>query len=448
MSLAFCSGVAHAKDLGDILLKKGLITEDELKQAREEDKQKGAAEESRREAIVAKLPKWLEMITPFGDLRVRQEGFYEHHLVARNRFRFRARIGLTANVTDEASATFRLASGNSSDPISTNQDLTNVFSPKSINLDWAYLTLKPGKTFNIEPGLVTMIGGKFPVIAFKVSELVWDDDLAPEGFTETVNLLQEREGFLRGVRLNGFQWIVNEVSNGFDPWMGGAQGVVDTAFTDDVKLTLAFADYHYSNMNEVASRFLDPSKSTFNSKLANSNTLTFSAPNAMGTTTVTGYKTGFNEVNGSSELDFADPAGIGVPAGVFGDLVYNTQADGKNLGFYTGIGIGKAGRDWYHDSMKNPGDWGASYTYAWVEKDALVSLFTYSDWAYVQSKATQEGGTNAMGHIVRFDYALLQNLQLTAKMHFINALDRKSSVVQLTGNPTLVRTQFDILLKF
>lgn len=42
------------------MLKKGLITEEDLKQAREEDKQKAAAEESRRDAIVAKIPKWLD----------------------------------------------------------------------------------------------------------------------------------------------------------------------------------------------------------------------------------------------------------------------------------------------------------------------------------------------------------------------------------------------------
>ena len=74
--LAALASAAHAKDLGDILLKKGLITEEDLKQAREEDKQKAAAEDSRRESILAKLPKWLDVITPFGDLRNRVEGFY------------------------------------------------------------------------------------------------------------------------------------------------------------------------------------------------------------------------------------------------------------------------------------------------------------------------------------------------------------------------------------
>src|SRR5258705_5416432 len=110
------TGKSWASDLGEILVEKGLITPEELRQAREEEKQKVAAEESRREMITAKLPKWLDMITPFGDLRVRHEGFYEDGLVARNRFRFRARVGLTVTPSEEASATFRLASGDPNDP--------------------------------------------------------------------------------------------------------------------------------------------------------------------------------------------------------------------------------------------------------------------------------------------------------------------------------------------
>ena len=111
LGLTIFSGAAPAKDLGDILVNKGLITPEELKQAKEEEKQKAAADESRRDAIMAKLPKWLEVITPFGDIRTRHEGFYENGMQARNRFRLRARIGLTANVSDEISGTVRLASG-------------------------------------------------------------------------------------------------------------------------------------------------------------------------------------------------------------------------------------------------------------------------------------------------------------------------------------------------
>ncbi|MBI1815655.1 MAG: putative porin [Deltaproteobacteria bacterium] len=459
--------MSQAKDLGDILLKKGLITEEELKQAREEDKQKSAAEESRRDAIVAKLPKWLDMITPFGDMRTRYEGFYENELHARNRFRLRARIGLSVNPSDEAGATFRLASGNSNDPISTNQDFTKTFTPNSINLDWAYMTVKPGKTVGIDPGLFSIIAGKFGVSSavYRVSEIVWDDDLSPEGAAESLNLVDQREGFLRGLKLNTMQWVVDEVATAGDPWMFGGQVVADTAFNDTTKWTLSLADYSYQDLNEVATKYLSAftgkapytTNSNQNTSLANSNSVTLSPKDINGNQKVTGFLSGFNLINFNSELNFVDPFRLGLPAGVFGDVVYNTEADSKNTGFTIGAGIGKAGKDWYHDGLKNPGDWGVSYDYAWIEKDAVLSLFNYSDFDYIRNYnagATQKGGSNVVAHILRGDYLLFPNFQLTAKVHFINALDRDDATTTVgqplsrSGNSTLVRTQLDATLKF
>src|ERR1035437_247232 len=334
LALAVFAGGAHAKDLGDILLKKGLITEEDLKQAREEDKQKAAAEESRRDAITAKLPKWLYMITLFGDVRTREEGFYEHNFHARNRFRLRARVGLTANVTDEVAATFRLTSGDPNDPISTNQTFSNPFPRKPINLDWAYLTLKPGKIFGLEPGWVTVYAGKFGVNTYRTSELVWDDDVSPEGATETLKLWERKTGFLSGFRLSGVEWVLDELGADRDPWIGGGQAVADTALGSVANWTVAFADYNYINLNQVAlnkfNQFNDPptnskANSNFNSVLAgeNSNSLVTDAKGK-----ITGYKSGFNVVNGASELNFPDQLGVGIPVGLFGDLAYNTQADG------------------------------------------------------------------------------------------------------------------------
>ena len=447
---AHAEGQAASRDLGDILLKKGIITPEELQQAREEEKQKQAAGESRLDALKAKLPKWLEMISLFGDIRNRVEGFYGNDYHAQTRYRVRARVGLNANVTDEISGTVRLATGDPNDPISTNQSLTNTFTRKPINLDWAYLTIKPGKTFGLEPGWGQIVTGKFGVNLARYSELVWDDDLSPEGATETLNLWEQREGFYRSFRLNALQWIMNDASANNDSWIAGGQAVTEAAIGSTANLTASFADYNFIDMNRVATTYLspftgsasanncsaaqlakDPMSTCYavntsqNTSLANSNSVLYSAKDSANNRKITGYANGFNVINFGSELDFPNPFGLGIPAGLFGEAAYNTQASSGNTGLAIGLGIGKAQRDWYHDSLKNPGDWSMSYTWERVEKDAVVSLFSFSDFQYQQSKTSQKGTTNVTGSIVRFDYELFSNFQLTVKSMFINALDRE-----------------------
>jgi hypothetical protein len=463
LAASMLAGAAQAKDLGDILLKKGLITEEELKQAREEDKQKAAVEESKRDSILAKIPKWLDAISLFGDARNRVEGFYGPNYHARTRYRIRARVGLNANISDEISGTVRLATGDASDPISTNQTLSNTFTRKPFNLDWAYMTIKPGKTFGIEPGWGQIVIGKFGLPVTRTSELIWDDDLSPEGATETLNLVTNREGFFRSFRLNALQWEVNEASADNDSYIVGGQAALDTAVGSTATWSSSFADYSFQGMNRVARTYLSQfndsagtkSNSNFNSALANSNDVLTNGSQIIGYGRCASGQCeslGFNILNFNSELNFPNPFGLGIPAGAFGDLAYNSESSGRNSGVVLGLGAGNAGKDWYHMGLKNPGDWGVSYCWEWVEKDAVVSLFSYSDFAYQQLKTNQNGSTNVTGSIIRFDYVLFPNFQLTAKSHFINALDPSIATTSngkpLVGNPTLTRIQLDAVLKF
>ena len=483
-TLVLTSGApALAKDLGDILLKKGLITEDELKQAREEEKQKTAAQDSLRDSVAAKIPKWLDAISLFGDLRNRTEGFYGNEYHSQTRYRIRGRVGLNANVTDEISATVRLATGDSNDPISTNQTLGNAFTRKPFNLDWAYMTIKPGKTFGLEPGWGQIVFGKFGLTLARESELVWDDDLSPEGLQETVNLWTQRDGFFRSFRVNALQWELNEVNNNNDSYVVGGQAALDTAMGTVGTWSASFGDYSFQGMNRLAATVLSPTSGSasaancsaaqldkdpmstcyatngnFNSSLANSNSVVLSGKDSAGNQKIKGYLYGFNLINVNSELNFYNPFGVGIPAGVFGDIVTNTQADAHNTGVVFGVGIGNAGKDWYHDSLKNPGDWGVVYCWERVEKDAAVSLFSYSDFVYQQvndiHNVTQKGSTNVTGSVLRLDYELFPNFQLTAKSHFMNALENHLATgnngkpITLIGNPTLTRLQIDAVLKF
>ena len=72
------------------------------------------------------------------DFRYRFEAFDIEDTPDRHRNRLRARVGMTAAVTDNTQLGFELASG-SEDPVSTNQSLGNDFSTKPVNIDQAYL---------------------------------------------------------------------------------------------------------------------------------------------------------------------------------------------------------------------------------------------------------------------------------------------------------------------
>lgn len=446
-----------ARDVCDMLKAKGILNDVEYNECKAAEEKKDAETETKtRDVLGVQLPKWVSIFTPFGDVRTRYEGFYANGLNARSRFRFRARLGLNVVPTDEISATVRIATGNPDDPISTNQSFERTFTRKSVNFDQAYLTLKPASTFGLAPGWGSIVGGKFGVNSYRVSEMVFDDDLSPEGATETLNLIERKEGFFRGLRLSAFQWVVDELAAADDPWMFGGQVVGDMAFGSIATWSVGLADYHYENLDEVAAKFISPTRTDpkdptktitnpdRNSQLANSNAVT---KDALGS--ITGYESGFNILNWNTELSFANPIGLGIPAGVFGDFSYNSlAAAGRDFGSAVGIGIGKAGRGWYSNSLKNKGDWGASYTWEWVEQDAVYAVLSFSDLDYVNSTATQKGSSNQTSHILRLDYMLLPGLQLTAKTNFINALERDKSTVSLKGNPTLLRSQVDVNLKF
>ena len=57
-----------------------------------------------------------------------------------------------------------------------------------------------------------------------------------------------------------------------------------------------------------------------NTSLANSNSVLLSAKDSANNRKITGYADGFNMINFGSELDFPNPFGLGIPAGLFGDV--------------------------------------------------------------------------------------------------------------------------------
>jgi hypothetical protein len=398
------------------------------------------------------LPDWLARTVVFGDVRYRHEGFYHQphvagqDVTARNRERVRARLGVRVAFSDELSATIRGASGNINDPISTNETLSGNFTRKNFNLDWAYLTFTPGTSFALRPGVVSVNAGKFPNPIFRVGEMVFDDDISAEGLSETFQLLGKPMGPLDQVKVHALQWTFAEIANKQDGWMFGGQ-IDPSMHFGNVQVEAGLGEYWWLNSDLIA-QALSKNTTAFtaagapvangnqNTTLANTNllnTVTIQPPTVRGGkkpaafTAITGYQSGFNQSNFTLAATVPNLV-LSQPLRLWVDYVYNWLAVNDDAhGVQGGMRLGQT---------KVKGDWAATAFYEYLQQEAAISAFTYSDFG--------PGGTNQMGPVVGFEYQLLNPLTVSARCHFTNFILRPAG----TTNPTLARLQLDALVKF
>jgi len=443
-------------------------TQEELKQLRGQiDQQRAINQATQKQAeeasINAKtatadakkavsLPDWLARTTVFGDVRYRHEGFYHQphvngqDVTARNRERVRARLGVRVTFSDELSATIRGATGNINDPISTNETLSGNFNRKNFNLDWAYLTFTPGQTFGIRPGVASMNAGKFANPIFRTDELVFDEDISAEGFSQTFQLLAQPHGALDQVKVHALEWVLNEVSNKQDSWMFGGQ--VNPSFHfGDVQLEAGLGQFWWLDPDQIAQALsrnttaftasgAPVANPNFNSALANTNLLNTVIVQPPSTrpgvkparfSAITGYQSGFNQTNAVIAATVPNLV-LSRPLRFWADYVYNWDAATDDAhGWQSGLRLGQT---------KVRGDWSLYGFYEHLGQEAAISSFTSSEFG--------TAGTNVEGPALGLDYQLLNPLTLSARGFFTNFINRPAG----SSNPTLTRVQLDALVKF
>ena len=456
LTVCLLATTAAARDLEDILKEKGVIDAIEANEAKAAKEKQQATTEKAVSSIPA-LPEWVKMVTLFGDVRIRNESFFQDGTPDRIRQRFRLRFGAKIKPSDELETGFKLASGNANDPISNNQTFTDEFTFKNINIANAYIKLTPYKSIGLERPWVTLMGGKFDQPMYvppSPNMLVFDKDLTPEGFFESLKLVDEKEGFLRTLALNLGQWIFQENSNTGEAAIYGFQGL-GTAALGDALWTIGVADYHYNDPSSIA-----VARNT-NSSLSITDFVTLSdgevvgglpvdpskaGPNKNGTTaptvdpvtgatipgkpiTITKFNTAFNDLNvGTDVLIPICLFDLRFPLRVFGDFVDNTETSSNDMGYQGGITIG---------NYKDPGDFFFTYAYEYLETDAVVSAFSDSDFG-------RNGGTNTKAHILQTGYVLMKYLSLLSTAWIDKPVDNVSG----RNSNTDVRWQVDMLAKF
>ena len=324
--------------------------------------------------VFAQAAEWHEKLKLKGDVRFRNELIEQQDKKDDFRWRLRARIAAEAEINEAWSAAIGLASG-SLDPISTNQTLTSGFSRKSIMLDLAYVDFHPKRA----PGL-NMIGGKMklPFETADKTQLVWDNDLTPEG----VALKYKRAAGEKAemfVNAAGFYITDNDPDN--EQWMSGGQAGFNVKPSAKMSVTAGAGYYDYHRVEGQLGLY-NPAKLYGNSKTKIGTSIVDGD-----TLDVFGYAFDFNQLEAFALFDVK--VNDEVSLRLTGDYVNNSGADSLNTAYLFGGSLAH-GRD--KGSMR------FSANYRKVEADALIGAFTYSDpWG---------GGTNGKGFELGFSYGL------------------------------------------
>jgi len=405
VSALAASSMAYAESMKDTPAAVSAISASEIESASVQDLKKYVLALSQRiEDMEAKTDKvvasakpaktWADSIQWSGDVRYRYENIdNDAKTDERNRNRVRARIGLTAQITDDVKAGVALASG-SEDPVSSNQTLGGGASSKGINLDQGWVDWKFAPNTHL-------IAGKTKNLYYAPAKsgLIWDGDLRPEG----VNLKYD----------NGTIWAVasyhflnsDDGSSGtgdIEEMFGGQVGY--NGNINDNTSFIVGAGYYYIPVEGSAS-FVD-GDFFGNSEIAGMHALDYKVAEV------------FAEVNTKV---------AGVPATFFADFVQNTESDAdEDTGYAIGFKLGKA---------KGRGDVEFGYMYEDLEADAVYAAFTDSDFG--------GGGTDVKGHKLSAAIGLSKNTKLG-----ITYFNNEYGDYTLSDEVDYDRVQVDLATKF
>ncbi len=367
--------VSEMEILVDKLVEKGILTPAEgdkiVRETKEEAKKQQEA--TIKEAKKSIIPDWVQNTKLSGDFRLRyqwDEGVGNAtNSDSRNRFRFRARLALDTKIADTLKFTFGIASG-PNDPRSTNQTFSDVFSHKQLNIDLANVSWTPYTWVNV-------IGGKMKNPIYTVDQLIWDNDIRPEGVAAQFNRKVSDD---LSVFLNSGVFILGEnAQSNNNPYMFVIQPGIDWRITECTKLKYAISWTDFPNIKDKPQLNYSAKTNTYN-KDAKGNPF---------------YKYDYNLITMNGELGFKNPFhNLMNYAALFGEFTHNTSAK-KNYGFLTGFYFGD-------EKATDKGKWQFRYFYERLESDANLDVMPNSNF--------YGGATGVYGHKVTFDYGLMKNV--------------------------------------
>ena len=442
----------------DKLVQKGVLTQDEAQDLREEsDKDFALAH-----AVKTGMPEWVNALRINGDWRARYDNLQFPHdqnpqilgaqkLPDRHRFRQQLRIGFTAVMAEQFEVGIRLGSGDLTggapyaDPTTYNNTFRQNGSKKPVYIDLGYAKWTP---INDGKWTVVVTGGKMEN-PFTFSDALFDYDYTPEGAAEQVTYTFSDAHQLK---LIAGQYILDEQAyTSKAPYLLGEQAKWDAIWNSRWSSSLS-AGFFSIQQPALLSPFGG------NEIVAPGATPTGVPPSPQ---MIQGPWGGnernpiINQSNGGFLVDVGAPeSGFGTlafnasvtytresmpfyngpfPIRPFAEYMENLDAAEEAHGIQAGIVFGKAGKR---------GTWEASYRFKYEEGNVWYEALTDSDFGgFYQANplvlntggpapASSLGGlpvqnrqvgylqgTNVKGHVMKFAYSPYDFLTLSATLY-------------------------------
>ncbi len=352
-----------------------------------------------------------------GDVRLRYEPILGGALPRdRHRERIRLRFNAIAKLSDELTGGLTVASGDELDPISTNQTLTSFFRRKPFSLDRAFIQYHPNW---FKP--LTLTGGKFAYTWYR-TELTFDNDLNPEGFSQAL-AFDFKNSVFKKLTLVGFQLPFRESGNLDDSFLHGGQIQSFWRFSDRVKFSgyAGFYNWHRADpVKEAQAAGALTGGANTNAATASQFASKFALLDLLGRLDI---DTGYARWPVVLQLDFVNNTRpcTNLPATV---VACNPR---DRSGWWAEVQLGQTNEQ--HDLN-------FGYTFMRIEREAVLAAFNYSDIRQP---------TNLANHRLNFGYQAYKNVTLNFTALIGRALRTATSPVK---EAWLKWLQFDVLYKF
>jgi hypothetical protein len=348
---------------------------------------------------------WLDNLTFSGDMRLRYEYRDNTDTAARDkRGRVRLRFGFEKSwPTEDLKVGFRLATGETNDPTSTNQSFIG-FQKYQVWGDRAYAQWTPKAV----PGL-SVTAGKM-ANPWETSDLVWDPDINPDGVWVRYNVpgLGSVTPF---VGVGVFQLYASDSKR--DSAMYAYDAGVRWQISKDVKLTSAVTFFNYTNLDSAY----------INGALSQTSDINKREPTGSNTRVGGHLVSNYNTIDFVSKLDFV---AFNLPMSAFIDFAHNTDSENLSSKDLDGLAVGlKVGAN------KKKGDWSAWYVWKHLESDAVLAAFTESDFGWNTL-------TNRRGSQFGVAYNITDNMTAGVTLFITEPIKASNSTERFTLQADLV----------